>query len=120
MCRHRHTHTHTHTHTHPHHNYTNKDKAHTCKALVVPAPVADVVETSFTMVGAEELELLPATLLISDTELVMERGCDVTMTNFCCPPALEGVTGARGVCPALEGKKADADGVMGVDALPGC
>ena len=92
----------------------------TCKVLVVPAPEAEAVETSFTMVGVDELVLLPAMLLSSDTELVMERGCDVTMTNFCCPPVLDGVEGGRGVCPPLEGKNAVAEGVIGVDALPGC
>lgn len=71
------------------------------------------------MVGVEVLpfELLPS-MLVADE---VGRGCVVTMTNFCCPPALPGVLGVRGVCPwALVEKKEVAEGVTGVEALPCC
>ena len=63
--------------------------------MVLAVGVAAVV-TSFTMVGADEVMFVPAMLLSSDTEPATERGCEVTMTNF-CPPALDGVAGVRGV-----------------------
>lgn len=76
------------------------------------------VVTNFTIVGPVEFTLVAVLVLRLAPVPAIVRGCEVTMTNFCCPVPV-GVFGVRGVW-GPDVKKEVELGLMEDDAPNGC